>query len=101
MLLWLWCRPAAVALIGSLAGNLHMPVGVALKIKKKKRMYMCMCDWITLLYSGKLTEHCKPARMENIQIIFKNFKNGFNYECILCRLHMFFTVNDVHNFTYS
>ena len=29
-----------------------------------KKMYTCMCDWVTLLYSRKLTEHCKPAIME-------------------------------------
>uniref|UniRef100_A0A4X1TZ52 Uncharacterized protein n=1 Tax=Sus scrofa TaxID=9823 RepID=A0A4X1TZ52_PIG len=29
-----------------------------------------MCDWVTLLYSRKLTEHCKPAIMEKIKIIF-------------------------------
>ena len=23
-----------------------------------------MCEWVILLYSGKLTEHCKPAIME-------------------------------------
>ena len=23
-----------------------------------------MCNWVTLLYSRKLTEHCKPAIME-------------------------------------
>ena len=28
-----------------------------------------MCDWVTLLYSRKLTEHCKPAIMEKIKII--------------------------------
>ena len=28
-----------------------------------------MCDWIPLLYCRKLTEHCKPARMEKIKII--------------------------------
>ena len=27
-----------------------------------------MCNWITILYSKKLTEHCKPATMENKQI---------------------------------
>ena len=27
-------------------------------------MYICMCDWVTLLYDKKLTEHCKPAIME-------------------------------------
>ena len=30
-----------------------------------------MCDWVTLLYSRKLTEHCKPAIMEKIKIILK------------------------------
>ena len=23
-----------------------------------------MCDWVTLLYSSKLAEHCKPVIME-------------------------------------
>ena len=32
-------------------------------------MYTCMCDWVTLLYSRKWTEHCKPAIMERIKII--------------------------------
>ena len=30
-----------------------------------------MCDWVTLLYSRKLTEHCKSAIMEKIKIIIK------------------------------
>ena len=25
-----------------------------------------MCDWVTLLYSRKLTEHCKPGIMEKV-----------------------------------
>ena len=34
-----------------------------------------MCNWVTLLYSRKLTEHCKPAIMEKIKIaIIKNNK---------------------------
>ena len=37
----------------------------------RKRMYLCMCDWVILLYSRKLTEHCKPATMEKIKIIVK------------------------------
>ena len=37
----------------------------------RKRMYTCMCDWVSLLYSRKLTEHCKPAIMEKIKIIKK------------------------------
>ena len=35
-LLWLWCRPAAVALIRPLAGELPYAVGVALKRREKK-----------------------------------------------------------------
>ena len=35
----------------------------------RKRTYICMCDWVTLLYSRKLTGHCKPAIMEKIKII--------------------------------
>ena len=30
-----------------------------------------MCDWITLLCSKKLTEHCKSAIMEKIKIEIK------------------------------
>ena len=30
-----------------------------------------MCDWVTLPYSRKLTEHCKPSIMEKIKIIKK------------------------------
>ena len=37
----------------------------------RKRMYTCMYDWVTLLYSRKLIEHCKPAIMEKIKIIMK------------------------------
>ena len=35
----------------------------------RKRMYICMCDWVTLLYNSKLTEHHKPAMMDQIKII--------------------------------
>ena len=34
-------------------------------------MYTCMCNWVTMLYSRKLTEHCKPDIMEKIKIIIK------------------------------
>ena len=37
-----------------------------------------MCNWVTLLYSRKLTEHCKPAKMEKIKIItYKKEGSGF------------------------
>ena len=32
---------------------------------------VCVCHWVSLLYSRKLTEHCKPTMMENTKIIFK------------------------------
>ena len=37
----------------------------------RKRMYVCICDWVALLYSRKVTEHCTPAIMEKIKIIKK------------------------------
>ena len=40
----------------------------------RKRIYICMYDWVTLLYSRKLTEHCNPAMMEKIKISKKNRK---------------------------
>ena len=36
-LLWLWCRPTAIALIGSLAWEPPYATGVALEKKKKKK----------------------------------------------------------------
>ena len=33
-----------------------------------------MCKWVTLLCSRKLTEHCKPARMEEIKITINEKK---------------------------
>ena len=44
----------------------------------EKRMYTCMCDWVTLLYNIKLTEHCKSAIMEKIKIILKWKENDNN-----------------------
>ena len=38
MLLWLWCRPAAVALIGPLAWETPCTAGMALKQQQQKRM---------------------------------------------------------------
>ena len=30
----------------------------------ENRMCTCMCNWVTMLYSRKLTEQCKPAITE-------------------------------------
>ena len=38
---------------------------------RKKNAYICVCDWVTLLYNGKSTENCKPAIMEKTKIIEK------------------------------
>ena len=35
----------------------------------RKRMDVCICDWVTVLYRRKLTEHCKPTIMEKTKII--------------------------------
>ena len=37
-------------------------------------MHTCMCDWVPLLCSRKLTQHCKPTIMEKIKIIIKKKK---------------------------
>ena len=43
VLLWLWYRPAAVALIPSLAWELPYAAGVALKTKEKKYVCLYVC----------------------------------------------------------
>ena len=40
-----------------------------------------MCNWVTLLYSRKLTEHCKPAIMEKIKITIKILKIDAEKAC--------------------
>ena len=40
----------------------------------RNRMYICVCDWITLLSSSKLIEHWKPTILEKIKIILKRKK---------------------------
>ena len=40
-----------------------------MKENVRKRMYLYVCDWVTLLYSRKLTEHYKPTITKKIKII--------------------------------
>ena len=47
-----------------------------------------MCDWVTLLYSRKLTESCKPSIMEKIKIIF--FKKREHSQSSLCTRRYWF-----------
>ena len=49
VLQWLWCRPAAVALIQPLAWKLLYAVGVALK-KQKKEKYMTYIVMTYMIY---------------------------------------------------
>ena len=45
----------------------------------EKRMYVCICDQVTLLCGRKLTIHCKQAITEKIKIIIK-FKKTIKRE---------------------
>ena len=54
MLLWLWHRPSATALIRPLAWELPYTVGVALEKtkrpkKKKKTKYQAICQWLSMI----------------------------------------------------
>ena len=40
-------------------------------MSEKECVCVCVCDCVTLLYSRKLTEHCKPTIMKKIKIIKK------------------------------
>ena len=42
-----------------------------------------MCDWVTLLYSSKLTEDCKPTIMEKMKII--KLKEKEKKICMTCQ----------------
>ena len=42
---------------------------------EKEYIYLNMSDWVTLLYSRKLTKHSKPDIMEKIKIIEKKREN--------------------------
>ena len=37
----------------------------------EKRMHTCMFDWVNLVYSRKVREHCKPAIMEKKSLYIK------------------------------
>ena len=54
--------------LGTLSSHLGWSM---MEDKVRKRLYICMCDWVPLLYSRKLIEDCKPTIMEKIKIIFK------------------------------
>ena len=55
-----------------------LPSNIRTNFRKNERMYIYVCNWVTLLYSRKLTEHYKAAimEMEKIKIIIK-WKNMY------------------------
>ena len=46
------------------------------RIMWEKILYTCMCNWVTMLYGGKLTEQCKPVIMKK--------KNSFSIFITSC-----------------
>ena len=61
---------------------------------KFQRIYTCMCNWVTMLYSRKLTEHCKPAIMK--KKIYIRLKSQHSTYSILINLYL----NDNSHFTH-
>ena len=51
-LLWLWCRPVAIAPIGPLAWKLPYATGVALKRPKKKKCFHDLKEWMCVLLAS-------------------------------------------------
>ena len=73
VLLWLWCRLAAAALIQPLAWELPYDMGVALKKnKKKKKTYLYI-----LIYTVSIIR--KPHKKESllIKVTFSNKNYSF------------------------
>jgi len=54
-----WAMRSCCVALGTMSSHLWWSM-----ITWEKRMYACRCNWVTMLYSGKLTEHWKPAIME-------------------------------------
>ena len=54
-LLWLWCRPAATALIGPLAWEPPYAMGVALKIQKDKKKACIPIGVKAVPFSSRIT----------------------------------------------
>ena len=53
----------------------------------EKRIYTCMCNWVTMLYSSKLAEHCKPGIMrKKIKKFLKNNNLEFCIDSVSCRI---------------
>ena len=55
----------------------------------RKNVYTCMCDWVTLLCSGKLTEHCKSVIMEKIKNHYRK-----NVNCLIFNKYKIKIISD-------
>ena len=71
-MLWLWCRPAAVAPIPPLAWELPYALGVALKSQKKKKKSITLKK-ITLL----------PVKSHWVSKIGVVFRNCLSKDCCI------------------
>ena len=70
-LLWLWCRPAAVALILPLAWDLPYAVGVAIKSKKKKKkLNFILCILLQLKEIKKKKQSALPSVYPKTNLVF-------------------------------
>ena len=87
-LLWLWCRPAAVALIRLLAWEHPCAVGEALKREKKRKekkftkfiFKTCLCFKSSL----KATFSLSPSWRAQQALVLSSSKLQIIYLCLLC-----------------
>ena len=63
-----WAMRSCYVALGTISSHLGWSM-----IMGEKRIYTCMCNWVTMLYSRKLTEHCKLAIMKKNYIYKKKF----------------------------
>ena len=62
-------------LLSASLGTVSSHLRWSIIVREKECIYVC--DWATLLYSRKLTEHSKPAVMETMKIILKKEKRFY------------------------
>ena len=61
-------------------------------------MHTCTCDWVTLLCSGRLTEHGKPARVGKKKVITEKKKKKKKKKERKKPLQEHLTLNSVERF---
>ena len=63
VLLWLWCRPAATALIRPLAWEISYAAGVALKRQKKKKVSVHVFTGYIKMFNNILRMATNPSEL--------------------------------------